>query len=124
MWFCFFRFFFKFISLSLSLSRFLDIDNHPHIRLFLLLPSFILFLLHNPHRAIGNRFDLGARNVPLPVKPLSFTHRLQRETSPVYPSNDGQFSGSEALRREGEEELVEEGEEEGVEVVARGGEAA
>lgn len=126
--------FFKFISVFSSLSRsdslsgfplllflilaFLDIDDHPDIRFFL------LKVLDNAHSTVRDRFHLGPGSVPLSVEFLPFAHRFQAPLPPVDPPEDAELSRSKPLGGEGEEELVEEGEEEGVEVVARGGEAA
>ena len=62
--------------------------------------------------------------MPLAVKPLALAHRLEPERAPVDAPEDAELAAGEGIGGEGEEELVEEGEEEGVEVVARGGEAA
>ena len=96
-----------------------DIDNHPDIGPFIFFGTF-----NDAHSAVSDRFHLGPRSVPLAVKALALAHSLQREGAPVDPAEHAEFAGSEPLGGEGEEELVEEGEEEGVEVVARGGEAA
>lgn len=62
--------------------------------------------------------------MPLAVETLALADRLEPERAPVDAAQDTELARGEGVGGEGEEDLVEEGEEEGVEVVARGGEAA
>ena len=105
-------------SSSSSSSLLLDVDDHPDIDFLLLL------VFEDAHGAVSDRLDLRARRVPLAVKPLPYADRLKRELVPVDASQDRELAAGKPFGGESKEELVEEGEEEGVEIVARGGEAA
>ena len=107
-----------FLPSSSSSSLLLDVDDHPDIDFLLLL------VFEDAHGAVSDRLDLRARRVPLAVKPLPYADRLKRELVPVDASQDRELAAGKPFGGESKEELVEEGEEEGVEIVARGGEAA